>query len=134
MKRIEDADHRGTWVRTGEPIAAKFFHMGDSPKGAQPSTLVLTFEYAGQGDYSHLIFSSPELGKWDFGYGANSLAGTPFEAWERGETEALDSKRFKVTWDFLEASFPCCDGQSDTYLGLKPSILSIEAAPPEHPQ
>jgi hypothetical protein len=102
-----------------EDIKNKMQH-NESPLEAQ-------FFGAELGDYFHLDFITKNGVNIDFGNGNNSLGQFPLY----DEVSFVANKNyigdtFLVYWDWLETTFPCCDGSYDTYSGKIPSITKLE--------
>lgn len=130
-KRFENADGAGEWRAVGPGIPAGHMHHGELPEDATPDTLVLVLESMSAGDYPHLVFNDGTY-RWDFGWGENKLEGTPLAPENAATAEFgeelfphLLGTRWEVTWEFRPVFFQCCDGASDSYYGLKPSIIRL---------
>lgn len=106
------------------PMPGAAAYAMDTPEGLTPGTYDGVFVDSEMGDYYHFTF---DLGGdvIDFGSGDNQLAGTPFAGKTGEELASLKGKEFTVTWDYRESTFACCEGSTDTYLGMKPSIVSV---------
>lgn len=91
-----------------------------------PNPVQATYRGAEFGDYFHLSFETAD-GKWlDFGDGDNTIGGIELYNQDFESNPALEGKQFKITWEWKESSFNCCEGTMDAVKAKTPSITSIQ--------
>jgi len=88
---------------------------------------VATYKGCDFGDYFHLNFEDENGTIYDFGFGANDLG--EFELYDEIDFEdnkKYMNKKFVVHWNWVIATFPCCDGEYEQVQAYTPSIVLLE--------
>ncbi len=123
VTRVEGPGGSGVWMTEGAPVEAKGHYADDAPKDAKPGEYEMTFVSESQGDYPHLIFEL-DGERYDFGWAENQIEGSGFAI---DDKSVLAGKSFVVRWDYRPTTFMCCDGDTTSWVGMKPTILAIRA-------
>ena len=87
---------------------------------------VATFTGAEMGDYFHLIFQDTLGNTLDFGNGKNKLGDVKLYDEDFVSNNEFIGKKFRITWDWKENSFYCCEGAMNNITAHVPSIVQLD--------